>query len=284
MPAARGRLAFLYLRGADTTCAADRPRAILDFIEHTIGANQYNGNTTRVDAFGLKIAMRLHCADGFDRAVGEDYETFLEDRAVTFQKFIDSVPDEFKPLAQPPFAPYRIVEPGRGGFSTGGAYEHYYDTFVDEIWAVNGTVPKPGANGMVRGGPRSSAPFFGMSEMPQALRRRRQAARQESLERQRHVYAAAPANYYARLARTRAKRKSLADPMRQCLATELCPGPRYLLVAVRLVNLATCKLNGSTPPSTYRSARTVDIETRKRTLITCERVYRLRRAVAPSSW
>jgi len=56
-----------------------------DFIEFTIGPAQFNGNTTRVDAFGLKIAMRLHCADGFDVAVGEDYPTFLEDRAVTFQ-------------------------------------------------------------------------------------------------------------------------------------------------------------------------------------------------------
>ena len=48
-------------------------------IEHTIGATQYNGNTTRVDAFGLKIAMRLHCADGYEATVGEDDATFADD-------------------------------------------------------------------------------------------------------------------------------------------------------------------------------------------------------------
>ncbi len=114
---------LLPLRGGDATCASDPTKSkYYDFIEHTIGATQYNGNTTRVDAFGLKIAMRLHCADGFDVAVGEDYATFAEDRAVTFQKFIDEVPAEFQALAQAPYAPYRIVEPGAGGFKTGGAY------------------------------------------------------------------------------------------------------------------------------------------------------------------
>src|SRR5689334_16681981 len=158
-----GRLYFYLCAASDSTCASDPTKSkYYDFIEHTIGANRYNGNTTRVDAFGIKIAMRLHCADGFDRAVGEDYETFAEDRAVTFQKFIDSVPDEFKPLAQAPFAPYRIVEPGRGGFNAGGPYEHYYEAFVDEIWAANAiTVPKPGPNGSGLGSyPNLSAAIF----------------------------------------------------------------------------------------------------------------------------
>lgn len=118
-----------------------------DFIEHTIGAAQYNGNTTRVDAFGLKIAMRLHCADGFEATVGEDYETFQEDRAVTFQKFINEVPAEFQHLAQKE-APYRILQPGAGELKTGGASEHYYDAVADQIWAANGlNFPKPGPNG-----------------------------------------------------------------------------------------------------------------------------------------
>jgi hypothetical protein len=118
-----------------------------DFIEHTIGDKQYNGNTTRVDAFGLKIAMRLHCADGYDVAVGDAYDLFHEDRAVTFQRFIDEVPEEFKHLAQIQ-APYRIVEPGAGEFKKGGLYEHYYDATADAIWAANGlNFPKPGPNG-----------------------------------------------------------------------------------------------------------------------------------------
>src|SRR5580698_11279337 len=90
MPAnASGRMYFYLCATGDTTCASDPTKSkYYDFIEHTIGATQYNGNTTRVDAFGIKIAMRLHCSDGYDVAVGEDYETFSEDRAVTFQKFL----------------------------------------------------------------------------------------------------------------------------------------------------------------------------------------------------
>ncbi len=83
-----------------------------DFIEFTVGAAVFNGNTTRVDAFGLKIAMRLHAKDGYDVQVGEDYQTFSEDRAVTFQKFINEVPAQFNVLAQSQ-APYRIIAPGQ---------------------------------------------------------------------------------------------------------------------------------------------------------------------------
>jgi Beta-1,3-glucanase len=150
MPAnSSGRMYFYLCAAGDSTCATDPTKSkYFDFIEHTIGANQYNGNTTRVDAFGLKIAMRLHCADGFEATVGEDYATFQEDRAVTFQSFVDSVPAAFKPLAQPPFAPYRIVQPGAGGFDAGGVNAQYYASFVDQLWSANGlTIAKPGPNG-----------------------------------------------------------------------------------------------------------------------------------------
>jgi hypothetical protein len=164
MPAnSSGRMYFYLCAKADATCASDPSKSqYFDFIEHTIGPTQYNGNTTRVDAFGIKIAMRLHCADGFDDAVGEDYATFSEDRAVTFQRFIDAVPEAFKPLAQAPHAPFRIVEPGADGFKTGGAYAIYYDSFVDSLWAANGlTVAKPGPNGSGLGSyPDLSAAIF----------------------------------------------------------------------------------------------------------------------------
>ena len=150
MPAnASGRMYFYVCATGDATCASDPTKSLYyDFIEFTIGASQYNGNTTRVDAFGLKIANRMHCADGFDVAVGEDYATFLEDRTATFQAFVDFVPTEFQHLAQPPHAPYRIVEPGADGFGQGGMYQTYYSSFVDTLWAANGiTVAKPGPDG-----------------------------------------------------------------------------------------------------------------------------------------
>ena len=37
-----------------------------DFMEHTISSTTWNGNTTRVDAFVLPCAIRLHCGDGYD--------------------------------------------------------------------------------------------------------------------------------------------------------------------------------------------------------------------------
>ncbi|AKU99125.1 putative secreted protein [Labilithrix luteola] len=150
MPAnASGRMYFYVCRKGDATCASDPSKTkYYDFIEHTIGPAQYNGNTTRVDAFGLKLALKLHCADGFEQAVGEDYETFAESREATFAKFLAEVPDEFKAAAEPPFAPYRIVQPGAAGFDKGGAHAQYYADFVDQLWAANGiTVPKPGPNG-----------------------------------------------------------------------------------------------------------------------------------------
>ncbi len=150
MPAnSSGRLYLYICAKDDAACnAAPRTSKYFDFIEHTIGTDVYNGNTTRVDAFGLKIALRLHCADGYDVAVGEDYETFAETREATFAKFQAEVPAEFKKLADAPFAPYRIVEPGALDFKTGGANAHYYDSWVDQIWSANGvTVAKPGPGG-----------------------------------------------------------------------------------------------------------------------------------------
>jgi hypothetical protein len=192
MPAnASGRMYF-YL--------GDPKSMYYDFIEFTIGATRFNGNTTRVDAFGLKIAIRLHCADGFDVALGEDYATFAEDRAVTFQKFLDEVPDEFKPLAQL-HAPYRIVEPGAIDFKAGGKYEHYYDAFVDQIWSANGiTVPKPGPNASGLGAyPNLSAAIFRhVGGEAGTFTPDGKLANNKLWSSSAAFYATAPANYYAK--------------------------------------------------------------------------------------
>jgi len=138
MPANSAGRIYFYLGSADSQYS--------DFIEYTIGATQFNGNTTRVDAFGIKVAILLHCADGYEVMVGENPATFAEDRAATFQRFINAVPVEFQYLAQIQ-APYKIVEPGAGEFGAGGQYADYYDNYVDEIWETNElTIPKPGPN------------------------------------------------------------------------------------------------------------------------------------------
>jgi beta-galactosidase len=57
-----------------------------DFIEFTVGTSSINVDTTRVDRFGLKLALLLHGHDGSNQEVGEDYATFQESRAATFQR------------------------------------------------------------------------------------------------------------------------------------------------------------------------------------------------------
>jgi hypothetical protein len=118
-----------------------------DWIEHNISSNPgvWYGNTTRVDSFGLKLAFQVQYANGTSDTRGEDYGLFCEDRAATFQRFVDEVPVEFQSLAQAPFAPYKIPEPGQGSLGQGGANANYYESWAQQIWSANGiTIPLPG--------------------------------------------------------------------------------------------------------------------------------------------
>jgi hypothetical protein len=159
-----------------------------DFIEFTVGPDVFNGNTTRVDAFGLKLAMRLHSRDGYDVEVGEDRATFAEDRAATFQRFADEVPAEFKHLATIQ-APYRIPAPGSSPqFRAGGQYADY----------MTGYAQQAGVNA-------ATSDVFGcanaLSEAPQtcaALNRHVVGQSDAAQNDPANYYRAAPANYYAK--------------------------------------------------------------------------------------
>ena len=121
-----------------------------DFIEFTVGATSINMDTTRVDAFGLKIAFNLTCGDGTNIALGENEETFMEDRSVTFQRYANAVPSTAGGDFQSDlvYAPYRIIEPGAAGFNAGGADQNYYANYISSIWSFNGiTIPQAGPNG-----------------------------------------------------------------------------------------------------------------------------------------
>jgi hypothetical protein len=105
-----------------------------DFIEFTVGASSINVDTTRVDRFGLKLALLLHGHDGSNQEVGESYATFQESRSATFARFQSSVPTEFKELATDQ-APYGIPSPGNDpAFQPGGAYANYFTSYA----AANG--------------------------------------------------------------------------------------------------------------------------------------------------
>jgi beta-glucanase (GH16 family) len=198
MPAnSAGRMYF----GLGVAPNAANPNSYWDFIEFTIGPAVFNGNTTRVDAFGLKLAMRMHCADGFDVQVGENQATFAEDRSVTFQRFQSSVPAEFQGCATAQ-APFRIPEPGGGcGFNAGGAHATYYDSYINTMWANNGiTIPKPGPNGSGLGSfpDLSAAIFRHVGAAAGNFNSAGQRTNANLWSNPATFYTAAPAHYYAK--------------------------------------------------------------------------------------
>jgi hypothetical protein len=161
MPANNSGRVYVYLGPYTDATATTSP--YYDFMEYTIGDDPpaFHGNTTRVDAFGIKLTMQMVCADGYQVTVGENAATFAEDRSVTFQRFLAQVPAEYQHLAQAPHAPYRIVSPD-AAFNSGGQYANYYQSYIDQIWQENGlTIPKAGPNGSGLGSyPDLSAAIF----------------------------------------------------------------------------------------------------------------------------
>jgi hypothetical protein len=159
-----------------------------DFIEFTVGPGVFNGNTTRVDAFGIKLAIRLHAQDGYDVAVGEDAATFAEDRSVTFQKFVNEVPAEFDVLAQTQ-APFRIIAPGSdASFRAGGVNANYFTAYANSVGVSAPTSDIFGCAGTLAGNP----------DMCAALNRHVAHLAQSQWSDPGNFYLAAPANYYAR--------------------------------------------------------------------------------------
>ncbi|MEV0720216.1 discoidin domain-containing protein [Asanoa sp. NPDC050611] len=165
-----------------------------DFIEFTVGPNVFNGNTTRVDAFALKLAMRLHSRDGYDAAVGETEATFAETREQTFQRFSDAVPAEFKHLATIQ-APYRIPSPGNSPqFRSGGAYQNYLTAYASQ----NGL---PASTSDIFG---CAGPLANNAAGCAALNRHVAHLPQAQWSNPANFYQAAPANYYAKFWHDRA--------------------------------------------------------------------------------
>jgi F5/8 type C domain/Beta-1,3-glucanase len=159
-----------------------------DFIEFTVGPSVFNGNTTRVDAFAVKLAMRLHAHDGYDVSVGEDLATFQEDRAVTFQRFMDEVPAEFDHLAQIQ-APYRIPAPGSSpNFRPGGVNANYFTAYAASVGSSATTQEIFGCSGPLANDPTKCA----------GLNRHVAHLPSPDWSDPAKYYLAAPANYYAR--------------------------------------------------------------------------------------
>ena len=169
-----------------------------DFIEFTIGPTFFNGDTTRVDQFGLKLAMQLTCGDGTDIAVGENSATFAESRASTFQRYVTQVQAPFQTLGQTD-APYAILSPGAGGFDTGGPYDTYYNAYIAQIWASNDlTIPIAGDNGDGLGAnPDLSAAIYRHTAAPGTFNPNGTLISESMWGNPNLFYQTAPASYYA---------------------------------------------------------------------------------------
>jgi hypothetical protein len=218
MPGISSARMYFYI-APNAASATQSATSYYDFIEFNLGRASssvpwnFNGDTTRVDAFGIKLAIHLQCADGTDVVRGEDYGTFLEERSITFQKYLASVPAEFQSTATQ-FAPYRIVEPGTAAnFQAAGANANYYNNYIDTVWSANGInpalVPKPTpflkfANGSLPD--LIAAVERHVADKPGTFNANGTLVNPNfwSTASEASFYAAAPANYYAQFWHTHA--------------------------------------------------------------------------------
>ncbi|HEY1574101.1 MAG TPA: discoidin domain-containing protein [Pseudonocardiaceae bacterium] len=160
-----------------------------DFIEFTVGATSINVDTTRVDRFGLKLALLAHSHSGAEQEVGENFATFSESRAATFARFEDSVPAEFKELATDD-APFGIPSPGNDpAFRPGGQFANYFSAYAASVGdTTDSTAQIFGCAGTLANNPPLCAGLNRhVAQLP--------AAQQNDPSQ---FYLAAPANYYAK--------------------------------------------------------------------------------------
>jgi len=159
-----------------------------DFIEFTVGTTFVNIDTTRVDRFGLKLAILVHDHSGNDQEIGESYPVFQETRSATFARFQAAVPTEFKSLATDN-APFGIPSPGNDAvFQPGGAYANYFQAYAAANGDTADSTPQIfGCGGTLAGNPQLCAGLNRhVAQLPIA---------QQSDPA--NFYLAAPANYYA---------------------------------------------------------------------------------------
>ena len=200
-----------------------------DFMEHTISATNWYGNTTRVDAYGLPMAIRLVCDDGHDVKLGENYEVFYMGRDKFFEFYKASVPAEFQHTAVNG-APYRILAPGKGdgGFGPGEKYATYFDAYLKELAIAPTDTRKVFAC--------EGTPFGSNAQLAGAVNRHvAQLPKTEWLKAE-NFYKQAPANYYAKFFHDVSfgeKAYGFAyDDAEGYAAYDACAKPKLLIIAI----------------------------------------------------
>jgi hypothetical protein len=147
-PKGNGRL---YFRFGAAPKNFDDFTAYWDFIEYAYGGGTWNGNTTQVDAFCIPLTIEM----------GEKKVGISESRRKLFEAFRKEAPKEFQACVRENFW---IMSPCRAGFGKGGPNEHYFDKYVDAVWAMYAQGKKtPGGNwnGVVVDGGLTFTPLNG---------------------------------------------------------------------------------------------------------------------------
>jgi uncharacterized protein involved in high-affinity Fe2+ transport len=110
-----------------------------DFIELNSSGTTLNADTSRVNAWGLPLAIHLHNSDGSDTYVGDDYQIFSESRSAVFTQYENYVPAAFQTTATAD-APYSILAPGSvAAFQPGGADANYMVSYAASVGATETT-------------------------------------------------------------------------------------------------------------------------------------------------
>lgn len=162
-----------------------------DFMEQTLDATGWHGNTTRVDGFTLPVAMRLICGDGHDELLGEKYEVFYLGRDKFFAKYKASVPVEFQSTIDS-VGGKRIVAPGKGekAFGPKDRYADYFNAYFTQLGLAGAVTQDAFA---------CAGPVFGQNaQLCGAVNRHTAHLAKSEWGKPENFYQQAPANYYAR--------------------------------------------------------------------------------------
>jgi hypothetical protein len=203
-----------------------------DFMEHTISSTTWNGNTTRVDGFVLPCAIRLHCKDGYDEMLGEEYHMFTMSRDSLWKAYQDAVPVEFDSCARwnSDGTPFRIIAPGKGEgmFNTGEKYANYFSTYLQQIGQSGVTTNQVFSC--------SGTPYGNNAALAGATNRHVAHLPQSQWNDKSLFYKEAPANFYARFWHEHSfqgKAYGFAyDDAASQAAYASHGGPQYLIIAV----------------------------------------------------
>lgn len=205
---------------------------LTDFIEQTYDNLGWHGNTTRVDAYVLPMAMRLVCADR-DERLGEKFEIFYLGREKFFELYKKTVPVEFHHTVDNGQG-YRIIAPGKGdgGFGPGASekYRTYFDAYLKQL-----NITGDGATTWQAF--QCHGHHFGENaQLCGAVNRHVAHLPKSEWHNPEHFYKASPANFYAKFFHDysfQEKAYGFAyDDAANMAAFSECPKPKTLAVAI----------------------------------------------------